>query len=189
MVKNYPRSDSSLLTCFYTFAAMGKMHRAYLLLGGNLGDRLALQNQAVERLIASVGALVVRSSVYESEPWGFDNAPAFLNQVAVFETLLQPMELLRAIQQIELDLGRVRHTDGKYHSRCIDIDILFYDDAVLNADELEVPHPRLHLRQFTMLPMQEVEHDFCHPIIKQTMDELLANCPDQSSVNKLVDAV
>jgi 2-amino-4-hydroxy-6-hydroxymethyldihydropteridine diphosphokinase len=174
---------------FIFLPLMEKLQRAYLLLGGNLGDRLALQDRAVVRLVAEVGRLISRSSLCESEPWGFDNAPTFLNQVVVLDTLLEAREVLEAIQRIEKELGRIRHLDGKYHSRCIDIDILFYDDMVCSDDALEIPHPRLHLRQFTMSPLQEVAPDYVHPTLNKTVTELLHDCPDKSVVNRLANAV
>lgn len=134
------------------------MHTAYLLLGGNLGDRSSLLEAAVRQL-ALVGRVEACSRMKETEPWGFDQpVPMFLNQVVVLQTELGPEELLTACQQIEQDLGRQRPVapHAAYQSRTMDIDILLYDTLVCRSATLSLPHPRLHQRAFALELLAQV---------------------------------
>jgi 2-amino-4-hydroxy-6-hydroxymethyldihydropteridine diphosphokinase len=152
------------------------MNNVFLLLGSNQGDRLALLHQACA-LLPPAGVLA-SSSVYESEPWGFEAEQNFLNQVVQISTNLSPQALLQQAQLVEEKLGRVRTTGSGYTSRPIDVDILFYGSEVVSAPALAIPHPRLHLRRFTLMPLAEIAPDFVHPILKKTMRELLEECED-----------
>ncbi len=160
------------------------MARAVLIAGGNLGDRRA-NLVAVEEMIASrVGTIEARSSVRESEPWGDmeDGAGAFLNRVLVVETPLGPFELLDAVQEIEAELGRRRVAGAcKYASRTMDIDILFYDDMVVDGERLTIPHPLIAEREFVLAPLAEVLPGMVHPVSGKTVGEMLA----ELMVNKL----
>ena len=128
----------------------------YLGLGSNLGDRHTLLLKALERLVERVGRLVRCSSFIETEPWGFASEHRFLNAVALFRTTLTPRELLTTTQDIEQLLGRREKSDGTYHDRPIDIDILLYGDAVIDEADLKIPHPRMQERDFVMRPLREI---------------------------------
>jgi len=157
--------------------------KAVLLLGSNLGNRMLYINTALHRLEEeSVGKIILKSSVYETSPWGFTDQPDFLNQVAVIETSLKPMELLKKLKKIEKELGRT--TSGKWQQRTIDIDILFYDEIIFESGDLIIPHPFLHKRKFTLVPLVEIMPDFVHPALKKKMTELLYDCQDACKVNK-----
>ncbi|BDC99211.1 2-amino-4-hydroxy-6-hydroxymethyldihydropteridine diphosphokinase [Persicobacter psychrovividus] len=153
------------------------MRGVYLLLGSNLQDREGLLKQAVEEIEISVGKVLKASSVYESEAWGVTDQPAFLNQVLEVETALEAYPLLMAIQQIEIKLGRVRHE--RWGERTMDIDILFFGEEVLQSQRLTVPHPELHNRRFTLLPLIEVVKNKQHPTLGYTLEHLLEQCPDK----------
>jgi 2-amino-4-hydroxy-6-hydroxymethyldihydropteridine diphosphokinase len=128
-----------------------------------------------------IGQVTKSSSVYESEPWGFSSDQQFLNQVVVVESELSPNEMLDEIHIIEAKLGRKRSSAG-YQSRTMDIDILFYDDLMVNESDLVIPHPRLHERRFTLLPLAEIAGDFIHPVLSESMDALAEECSDTSKV-------
>ena len=160
------------------------MVEVYLLLGSNLGDRQQFLNEATWLLQERAGTILKHSSIYETEPWGHTNKNNFLNQVLLVETSLNPYELLKVIKAIETKLGRIRKAQ-RYNTRCIDIDILFYNDEVYFSDNLVIPHPRLHDRMFTLVPLNEIAPDYLHPILKKTIRELINDCDDKLSVRKL----
>ncbi|HNW94746.1 MAG TPA: 2-amino-4-hydroxy-6-hydroxymethyldihydropteridine diphosphokinase [Anaerolineaceae bacterium] len=153
----------------------------FLGLGTNLGSRAENLSAAREQLAAQM-RLLRASSVYETEPWGFREQPAFLNQVVQAETDLSPLKLLRFLKRLEKQLGRTE--TFRYGPRLIDMDILFYDRAVINTRRLQIPHPRLPERAFVLVPLAEIAPDFVHPVLERTMRELLRDCPDQESVRK-----
>lgn len=171
------------------------MEKAYLSLGSNRGDRKALLEQATDLLRQRVGSVVCCSSLYETAPWGrFANGEdlPFLNIAIVIDTPLAPRELLSATQAIEKALGRERpqkptadrqDSPRQYHSRPIDIDIIFYGDAVLDTPDLTLPHPRMHLRRFVLQPLCEIAPDTQHPLLKKSIQQLLEECPDTSSLS------
>ena len=160
------------------------MEITYLLLGGNLGDRIEYLRRGVDLLRRDVGNVQTVSSVYESEPWGFDDPQWFLNQVAAVETNLSPIELLSRIQQIEEHLGR-RRTHNYYQARTIDIDIILYGNLVINTPELIIPHPLMCERMFVLQPMAEIAPELQHPILSKTMAYLKEDCADAKEVRKL----
>lgn len=146
------------------------MKTAYLSLGSNLGDRAAFLNQALHRLEAA-GVHVARgSSIHETEPQDFREQPWFLNMAVEVETNLTPRELLAAIQKIEAEMGRRRIIPKG--PRTIDIDILFYENLILKAPELEIPHARLTQRHFVLDPLSEIAPNFRHPVTNQTVRDL-----------------
>jgi 2-amino-4-hydroxy-6-hydroxymethyldihydropteridine diphosphokinase len=153
----------------------------YLLLGSNLGNRLQVLNLAADRIGSAVGTVVRTSGIYETAPWGVTDQPAFLNQVLALQTKHAPEEVLRLVLDIEHELGRVRYE--RWGARVIDIDILFYNDLVQDTARLTVPHPRLHERRFTLIPLAEIAPDFIHPVFNQPLTSLLSVCPDDSEVN------
>jgi 2-amino-4-hydroxy-6-hydroxymethyldihydropteridine diphosphokinase len=159
------------------------MNRTYLLIGGNVGNRLENMKKAAELIGQKAGEIGKRSAMYETEAWGKNDQPAFLNQVLRVQTELEPQALLAAILDIEQAMGRKR--EEKYGPRTIDIDILLYNDLVLDSDQLSIPHPQLHLRKFALAPLAEIAASVIHPTLKKSIDELLLECPDKLAVKKL----
>lgn len=159
------------------------MARVFLLTGGNTGDVKRTLQRAQQLINNRIGAVLHCSHRYESEPWGFEAAERFSNQALEVSTDLAPEEVLDAVQEIERELGRNRaaeaiekaSTGARYTSRPIDIDILFYDDAIIETERLTVPHPRLAERMFVLVPLCEIARSKCHPATGKTMDELLEN--------------
>lgn len=160
------------------------MNTVYILIGGNLGDSMALLQQAKDSIQNEIGEIIKESSIYESAPWGFEAEQNFLNQVIIAETDLNPQMVLKCCLEGEDKLGRVRSSSG-YQSRTMDIDILFYNDEIIDEENLVVPHPKLHERRFTMEPLVEITPEFIHPRFKKSLKELLADCKDKSEVKKL----
>ncbi|CCH56082.1 2-amino-4-hydroxy-6-hydroxymethyldihydropteridinepyrophosphokinase [Fibrisoma limi BUZ 3] len=160
------------------------MPTTYLLLGANLGDRVATLRRAVDLIAERVGTVAQQSAVYETAPWGVTDQPTFLNQVIAVQIDVSPEETLTRTQAIEQELGRVRHE--KWGARLIDIDILYYDQLVLHTDTLTVPHPYLHERRFTLVPLADIAPDFAHPVFHKTTTELLNELPDDGQVNRYV---
>ncbi|WP_266202233.1 2-amino-4-hydroxy-6-hydroxymethyldihydropteridine diphosphokinase [Pontibacter kalidii] len=156
------------------------MPNVYLLLGGNLGDRILYLQQARESIQEQVGPITHSSKVYETAAWGKTDQPNFLNQVLEVQTELMPEEVLKRINQIEQELGRVRHEH--WGARVIDIDILFYDSLVQQTQRLTIPHPQLHLRRFTLLPLAELAPELVHPVLGKSIHQLLQECRDELEV-------
>ena len=153
----------------------------YLLLGSNLGDRLGVLALASDHIGERIGSVFHTSGLYETAPWGVTDQPSFLNQVLVIQTSYAPEDVLRLVLDIEHELGRVRYE--RWGARVIDIDILFYEDVVLNSARLTVPHPRLHERRFTLVPLVEIAPDLIHPVLQKSLTQLLDSCADSSEVN------
>jgi 2-amino-4-hydroxy-6-hydroxymethyldihydropteridine diphosphokinase len=158
------------------------MNRAYLLLGSNLDDRLALLASAWDKINRVSGRVIASSSIYESEPWGFQAEQNFLNQVLLIETELLPCPLLQSVLSIEKSMGRTRCKGDGFQSRQIDIDILFYNDEVISQDNLDIPHPRIPERMFALLPLVELNRGLLHPGILKTAGQMLAECTDPGRV-------
>ena len=137
------------------------MHRVYLSLGTNLGNRKRNIREAIERIGELIGVVVRQSALYETRPWGFSSPNDFINACICVETVLAPRQLLEATQCIEREMGRtLKSTDGKYHDRIIDIDILLYDDLCVDEPDLKIPHPLMEERNFVMVPLREIR--YCH---------------------------
>ena len=134
------------------------MHKVYLSLGANIGNRKRAMRQAIEKLGEFVGSVVCQSALYETKPWGFESPNDFINCCVLVETPLSPRQLLEATQRIERDLGRVEKTadNHEYHDRVIDIDILLYDDITVDEPDLKIPHPLMNERDFVMEPLKEI---------------------------------
>ena len=159
------------------------MAKVYFLLGGNIGNREELLTEAIRKMSILVGEFIQTSSLYETEPWGFTHEQNFLNQVAVFESELSPLDILDRTQAIEKELGRVRKTT-QYCERTIDIDILFYGDEMIENERLSVPHPRIQERLFALCPLEEIIPDYQHPKLQKSIKVLKEECPDKLKVNK-----
>ena len=158
-----------------------KEHTVYLALGSNLGDRLANLKQAIDSLTPQM-EVKAKSSVYETPPWGYEDQPKFLNQVIKAKTYLDPEPLLKHLKRLEVALGRKESFPNG--PRLIDMDILFYDDLVLNNPSLVIPHPRLHERGFVLLPLMDISPDLVHPINQKSVREMMAGC-DVVGIEKL----
>lgn len=157
----------------------------FILIGSNLGERQLLVNQACGMIEERCGKIMAKSRLYESEPWGFKSEHWFLNMVVEVGTCLSPDELMDTLLAIEKELGRDRSTlhDG-YVSRPMDLDILYWGDGLIADNQhVIVPHPRLHQRRFTLLPLCDIAPDYVHPIMKMTNRQLLDNCSDSGIVN------
>ena len=150
------------------------MTRCYILFGSNQGDKEALLEQSCLLINNRCGMLVERSSAYTTEPWGFEADEWFLNELLVVETELEPDALMDELLRIEAEMGRVRDPRQKgYSSRTVDLDILYYGDRIVSTDKVTIPHPRLHLRKFALMPLCELIPDFLHPVFNLSQQQLL----------------
>lgn len=171
------------------FWGMKMMDGVYLLLGTNLGDRMANLNKALLEISSRIGRVRKQSSVYETDAWGKTDQAAFLNMVVSVDTLLSPLQILEQISLIEQAIGRVRVE--KWRERVIDIDLLYHGSLVVDLPNLQVPHPEIARRRFTLVPLNEIASEFMHPIFLKTQHQLLAVCEDTLSVRnvgKLMDS-
>ena len=160
------------------------MNIAYLLIGGNEGDRSAYLRETT-RQIGSQGSRIIRqSSVYETAAWGKTDQAAFLNQALIVETPLDAPALMQRLLAIEEQMGRIR--TERYGSRTIDIDILFFNEDVIRLPWLIIPHPEVANRRFALAPVNEIAPDYVHPVLQKTIHELLTLCPDKLEVKKLI---
>lgn len=159
------------------------MNTAYLLTGGNLGNRFNNLNTAKICVEEICGKIISSSSVYETAAWGIKEQPDFYNQAIILETTSSPSELLKNIHVIEKKMGRIREI--KYGPRIIDIDILFYNNDVIDTKSLKVPHPFLHERRFALMPLAEIAGNIIHPVLQKTINKLLRECSDDSGVYKI----
>lgn len=158
------------------------MKTAFISIGSNVGDREQQIAAAVQALAERGIRVKQKSSIYSTEPVDVETQGWFLNCVVEVKTDLMPRQLLRAVQQIENDLGRKRLV--RRGPRVIDLDILFYSSSVVRAPELEIPHPRLTQRRFVLVPLAEIAPGLRHPVENKSIDELLAETEDRSVVNR-----
>ncbi len=147
-------------------------------IGGNQGNRSENLSKCRAGIETHLGEILQKSSLIESEPWGYKSDKWFLNQTLLVKCNLEPAAILRIINEIESDFGRVRTEE--YTDRPLDIDILFYGDLVMDNSDLQVPHPRLHDRLFIMKPLAELLPDFIHPLLRKSCKEILSGCTDSS---------
>ncbi len=159
------------------------MNTIYILLGANLGDPLKQMRSAYHLLNKKLGKVIVSSSNYESAAWGIEDQPIYYNQVLCIETQYTAIESLSICQEIEHELGRVRKE--KWGARIIDIDILYYNNAIISTANLTVPHPYIHLRNFTLLPLIEIAPDYIHPNFNKTNKQLSIDSVDKLFVKKI----
>ena len=160
------------------------MNNVFLGIGTNLGDRKRNLRVAIKKIEEQIGMVLNSSSVYETAPWGFEAESDFLNMVIRVETLHSPQELLKKIIAIESGIGRERDQD-RYSSRVIDIDILLYDDLVLDQKGLKIPHRLMHERRFVLVPLCEIAPDLIHPVLRKSMKVLLEECRDRTKIVKV----
>ena len=136
---------------------LSSSHLVYFSLGSNLGDKKQNLSTAIKLMEEQIGVLVRQSAFLATEPWGFQSDNSFVNAAICMETSLEPFEVLTKTQEIERELGRtVKSTNGEYHDRIIDIDILLYDDLKINTPRLTIPHPLMEQRDFVMIPLREI---------------------------------
>ncbi|MBK7873426.1 MAG: 2-amino-4-hydroxy-6-hydroxymethyldihydropteridine diphosphokinase [Saprospiraceae bacterium] len=159
--------------------------RLFLGLGSNLGDRKQHLQRATEQIELRIGEISKASSIYETQAWGIENQPDFLNQVLEINTQLEPEKILEIILIIEQNMGRERHV--KWGERLIDIDILFYDALVLKTEKLMIPHPFLQDRNFVLAPLAEIAPDFVHPVLQRNIRDLFLDSKDQLIVKILTE--
>jgi 2-amino-4-hydroxy-6-hydroxymethyldihydropteridine diphosphokinase len=156
------------------------MNTAFLITGGNLGDRLQNLQQAYKKIEQTCGSITGASSIYQTAAWGFSQQPDFYNQAIKLETFLLPDALMLALLSIEEKMGRKRSL--KMGPRIIDIDILLMDDMVYNSSILTIPHPQLSKRRFALMPLAQIAANVMHPVFKKTINELLDECTDSLAV-------
>lgn len=159
------------------------MKAVYLLLGTNLGDRNSNLSAASHCIENDLGEILLKSSIYETEPWGVTGQQNYLNQVLKVNTQVSAQEILRNILSIEKSLGRNRTT--KYASRIIDIDILFYSKDIVDEENLTIPHPLLHKRKFVLAPLLEIAPNYIHPVFHKSIKQLMNECDDKNEVLKI----
>lgn len=158
------------------------MNNVYLLIGGNMGDRMANLANARNSISIECGRIITESSIYETEAWGYKEQPAFLNQALFIQTSLEANALMNTILKIEIALGRKREIP--LGPRIIDIDIIYYNDEIINSSTLTIPHPSMAQRKFVLMPLTEIMPNYRHPILLKTNEVLLKECGDSSVVYK-----
>jgi 2-amino-4-hydroxy-6-hydroxymethyldihydropteridine diphosphokinase len=159
------------------------MNLAYLLIGGNLGNRSANLQNALHQIEKNCGKILDLSAIYETAAWGLSNQPSFYNQAVSIQTNLEPKALMEQLLAIETNMGRIRSI--KLGPRLIDLDILLINNLILNTETLILPHPSMEQRRFALLPLAEIAPNLMHPILHKTVQELLMHCSDQLDVQKL----
>ena len=159
------------------------MSKVYFSIGSNKGNRYKLIYEAIDKIDISIGRVEKKSSIYETKSWGF-NSNNFYNTCLLIESSLSVELILNKILKIEKDMGRLNSRD-QYIDRCIDIDILFFEDIIVNSKDLIIPHPRLHLRKFVLTPMLDMVPDLIHPILKKSIRQLELECDDNDQPKKI----
>jgi 2-amino-4-hydroxy-6-hydroxymethyldihydropteridine diphosphokinase len=158
-------------------------NRVFLLLGTNVGDRFRNLLVAKDLLEITAGKIINASSIYETAAWGKTDQSSFLNEVIEVSTVQSPFELLSTILEIEQKMGRLR--EMKWGPRIIDVDLLLYEEVIIKSENLIVPHPELHKRRFTLVPLAEIAPDLIHPVLQKKFSELLSQCEDKLPVKKV----
>lgn len=158
------------------------MKEVYLLIGGNIGDRFYFLGEAIRLISQKCGPISRSSAIYETAAWGKEDQPAFLNQVLIIQTAMEPLPLMAVILEIEQEMGRSRRE--RNGERNIDIDILYYENDVIEMPDLTIPHPRIYMRKFALIPMAELNALKTDPVHNKTIKELLQACPDSLEVKQ-----
>ncbi len=159
------------------------MHIAYLLIGGNCGDREEYLKKAREKIGSQCGDLLAASAIFETAAWGVKDQSSFYNQALKVTVSISAKETLEIILNIEKSLGRIRNE--RYGPRTIDIDIIFFDNEIITLPQLTIPHPQLQNRRFALECINEIAPQFIHPVLKKTVEQLLFECLDLLEVRKL----
>lgn len=151
-----------------------------------MGDRKLNIELAYAMITQSTGTIRQKSSLYETPPWGFESTSNFINTVVLLETYLDLEELFKRLKQIEKEIGRTKTANSTtYEDRIIDIDILDFNGKISHSDELTVPHPRIEMRNFVLIPLAEIAPNWIHPLLKRPVNKLILNLNDQSKVERL----
>jgi 2-amino-4-hydroxy-6-hydroxymethyldihydropteridine diphosphokinase len=145
----------------------------YLSLGSNLGDKNLNLQKAIHLIAEKIGIFSAISSIYETEPWGFESPNTFLNRVVAVETDLNPFEILTVSKDIEKETGRTEKTQKSYQDRVIDIDLILYGDLIIQSEDLQLPHPLFHQRRFVLEPLSEIAPNLIHPVMGESIANLL----------------
>lgn len=161
------------------------MSEVFLILGSNKGNRKQYIKICIKLINKLIGNIFIKSSYYESEPWGMKNANYFLNRVIILKTLYSPIDILNIISYIELLIGRKKNKNIIYDNREIDIDILFYEQIIFKSLDLLIPHYLLHIRKFVLYPLCEICPNKKHPILNISLINLLIKCQDILNVKKV----
>lgn len=159
------------------------MNEVFILLGGNLEDKSKIFEETRKLIGERIGLVTKQSSIYVSEPWGFESE-LFWNQALIVKTTLKPHEILQQTQTIEKIMGRVKKSD-QYEARVMDIDLLFYNDLILNTSDLKLPHSKIGDRKFVLIPLNEIAPDKRHPVSGLRIEEMLWLCSDQLNVERI----
>lgn len=154
----------------------------YLSLGSNVGDRFGFLEKAIQKIEEKIGRVVSASPVYETPAWGYNGA-AFLNACLGIETEKSPEEVLKSLLAIEESLGRIRNQGQGYQDRTIDLDLLLYDALILESPTLELPHPRMNLRQFILTPLNDIAGEVLHPQLQKSISSLKKECLDNAELS------
>lgn len=160
------------------------MNRVYLILGGNIGNRLENIENTINLIHKNAGRIIKKSRIYNTSAWGKTDQPDFYNQALEIETDLSPRDLLHELLKTEALAGRIRNGE-KWSERTMDIDILFYNDEIISEDDLKIPHPYLQERKFVLAPLAEIAASYIHPVLKKSISVLFMECKDTSGVSIL----
>jgi len=158
------------------------MNKVYLLIGGNMGDRMANLAEAIHLINQEIGPIQLTSSIYETAAWGNTNQPDFLNQSLMLHTSLDAETVMRQLLNIEIGMGRKR--DIPMGPRTIDLDIIYFNDLVIENELITIPHPKIAERKFVLMPLAEMAPQFLHPVLNKTNEALLKDCGDSLAVYK-----
>ena len=156
------------------------MNTVYIQLGSNIGERKSFITKSMHKVEDDIGKIITASSIFETTAWGNENQNNFLNSVIEIKTPFDALNVLQKSQEIENNLGRKR--SDKWGKRTIDIDILFYNNKIINTKELTVPHPLIQKRKFVLVPLSEIAPNYMHPILKKNISTLLSECKDTQKV-------